>query len=41
MFVAAAIRSLPLVVANAGEVALIVGLVLTGMLPVPDKQKSA
>lgn len=33
MFVAAAIPSLPLVVANAGEVALVVGLALTGMLP--------
>lgn len=39
MFVAAAIGSLPLVVANIGEVALIVGLMLTGMLPVPHRDR--
>lgn len=36
MFVAAAIQSLPLVLANTGEVALVVGLVLTATRPVGD-----
>lgn len=37
MFAAAAVPSLPLLVANLGEVALIVGLALTATRPVPEE----